>query len=300
MSARLFTASLMLALALATPVKADDVNAGASPGPLTATPPGRIKVSAVHVALAGRQIEVVTRVAVAQGPVTLHLGMPRFGWMGEAETYPDRHFPELEITVDRRPAAPLRSFTAWKDQRDVSALVRAADVDPFAVAETPPFVEPVTGKQPAFDALVAAGVVTRAPEGMLAAWDVQRHIAVPLPAGPHDVMLRYKARQALTLAQIPGSDANWSDFCLTPARAAALLKGYSLGRTVAMDRYLIPIGINGQLSAQVSLRMNPPPPGALTMVCGANGQPITNAAGEHAVRAGRDHALHILYVSAVR
>ncbi|WP_442681180.1 hypothetical protein ACSBM8_08445 [Sphingomonas sp. ASY06-1R] len=302
MSAKFFAAAIALVGLLAAPARADDVSAGVAPGPLMAAPAGRTSVTAVRVALAGRQIEVATALSVARGPVRLQLDLPRFGWLGEAETYPDRHFPELTIAVDGRPARTPPSFSAWKGGRDVTALVRAAGVDPFAVADTPPIVAPVKGKQPAFDALLAAGLVTRAPEGLLAGWEVQRHIAVPLSAGRHDVVVRYKARQALTLAQIPapGDAAMWADFCLTPGSAAALLQHHRNGRTVAMDRYSIPVGVNGQAPLQISLRMKAPPAGALTLVCGANGRPAINAAGEHPVRAGRDHALHILYVSAIR
>jgi hypothetical protein len=302
MSARLFFAGIALVGTLTTPARADDVSAGVAPGPITAAPAGRTHVTAIRVALAGRQIEVATALSVERLPVTLHLDLPRFGWLGEAEIYPDRHFPELKISVDGKPATVPSSFSAWKGGRDVSALVRAAGVDAFAVAETPPIVAPVRGRQPAFAALLAAGAVTRAPEGMLAGWDVQRHIAVPLGSGLHNVIIRYKARQALTLAQLPtpGDAAMWADFCLTPARAAALLNNHRNGRTVAMDRYRIPIGVNGQTPPRISLRMNAPPAGAMTVVCGADGRPAINATGSRLVRAGRDNALHILYVSAVR
>jgi hypothetical protein len=71
-------------------------------------------------------------------------------------------------------------FSAWVKSTDISNLIRAADLDPFVITESPPIV--------ADDA------------GYLAKWTAQRIIGVPLtPGSQRKLTVRYTARPA-TLA----------------------------------------------------------------------------------------------------
>ena len=112
MSARIVALACAAGLA-AVPVWANDESAGVAPGTLRAAPASNVAVSAVRVTLADDQIEVTTDLAVRNVQALLRFDLPRFGWLGEAEPYPDRNFPELLVTIDGRPTPlPLR-FSAW-------------------------------------------------------------------------------------------------------------------------------------------------------------------------------------------
>lgn len=298
MSARASAAALAgAALLLASPAHADDQSDGVAAGTMRLDPAAAAAATSARVTLDGTAAEV-SLLLVLKAAGTFHLDLPRFGWLGEAETYPDRNFPELKVIVDGRPAAPADTFAAWARGRDVTAAIRAAGLDPYAVAATPPVVGAPAGGPAALDGLVAAGIVTYAPEGLLAEWTVARRLATPLAAGRHVVSLRYTARPAFALVTPSerAASVRWADYCLTPAAATALLARQGLAGPVIMRRYVIPVSLGGIAPAMISVRVARSG-GGMTLLCGAGGRAAVDPTGDVAVRAGDDGAVHVLRVA---
>ena len=291
--ARAGAAALLL---LAAPASADDTSAGVPAGVFRAEPAGGVALGAVAVTLDGEQVRVALSVS-ARGRAAVRLDLPRFAWLGEGELYPDRHFPELTVEVDGRAAAPADSFVATvgtKDVRsDVTGAVRAAGVDPFAIAETPPFVQPAPGRQAAFDALVAAGAVRQAPEGMLATWSAARTVRVTPGAGAHVVAFRYKARPAFALQQAGAPDVRWADYCTTAGAAARVLARAGLRGGFVAKQYVVPVALYGARPRAVTLRVSSDAGGA-AIVCGSGGRALVDPAGVVPVRAGADGTIRVL------
>lgn len=289
--------ALIALLLVAAPAAADDRGDGVAPGAFRAAPAGAVTAMGAAVTLDGERVGVTLRVVarpVPRGQASVRLDLPRFGWLGEGESYPDRQFPELAVSVDGRVVAPVEDFTASARGRDVTAAVRAAGLDPFAIAETPPFVEAAPGRRAAFDALVAGGAVRQAPEGHLAAWSAARMVRVPLRAGAHAVAFRYTARPAFALTPLPAADVRWADYCTTRAAVARVLVR-TVGRgPVVVRRYAIPVAVDGR-RPRATLRVRGAD-AALTVVCGANGAALADPAGFVAVRPGVDGVVRVLRV----
>ena len=288
-------------LSVASPAVADDESAGVMPGRLRAEAPGALSGGAVHVALSGDRVEVAASVVVRAERAGMHLDMPRFGWLGEAETYPDRQFPELAVAIDGRAATLRDRFDARFRGRDMTVLVRAAGVDPYVIADTPPFVQVPDGRQAAVDALLAAGAVTRAPEGLIARWTVQRRIGLVLRRGRHRVTLRYKARPGFVLSDVPllPGTARWTDYCLTESTATVLFRRASSGGAVVLRNYAIPVGVGGVRTGSVHLTVDRRTPRSTVIVCSAAGTALIDPPAGQPVKAGPDGALHMLSIGRV-
>ena len=278
----------------ATQVRANDTSAGVPAGSFRAEPAGAVTERSAAVTLDGEQVQVTLSVVSRRGSAIL-LRLPQFGWLGEGEPYPDRQFPELQVEVDGRAVVLKDSFAARASGHDVTATVQAAGVDPFAVAETPPFVEAMPDKRAAFAALVAAGAVRQAPEGTLATWSVARSVRATPGTGAHTVTMRYKARPGFAL-QLPGSnDVRWSDYCITSDGAAQLLARLGLRDGFLVKRYVVPVAVDGGGQRAVSLDVSQQA-GAAAIVCGAKGQAVIEPTSRMAVRAGTDGAVRVLRV----
>lgn len=285
------TAALLL---LAMPARADDGSAGAVPGRFRAEPARRAMLTSTRIKLDGEQVRVALGVAV-RANTAIRLDLPRFAWLGEAESYPDRQFPELKVDVDGRPVSTAEDFVATVKGRDITSALRAAGVDPFAIAATPPFIEATPGKQTAFDALVASGAVTKAPEGFLAGWGASRIVRVAPGAGAHVLTYRYTARPALGLDTLASANVRWADYGMSPGTATRVAARHGLRGSVVVKRYTVPAVLDGIPPRAVTLRVSREV-GAMTIVCGAGGTALIDPAGEVAVKAGSDGAVHVLRI----
>ena len=297
MSDRIGRAGLATAvlLQLAAPARADDESAGVVPGPFRTMPGGGARLDAVSVTLGGDKVGIALT-ATFRGMAAIQLDLPSFGWLGEAETYPDRQFPELAVDVDGRPVSPATDFVAAVNGKDVTAGVRAAGIDPFAIADTPPFVQPLPGRQAAFDALVASGAVTKRPEGFLAGWSASRMVRVAPGAGTHTLGFRYKARPAFVLRTSGSGSIAWGDYCLSPKAAMRLLARRDLRGSVVVQRYGFPVTLDGARPRTTTLRVTGQA-GATTIVCGANGMPLIDPVGEVPVMPSADGSVRLLHLA---
>ena len=87
----------------------------------------------------------------------LILALPGFEWLGAAEPYPDRHFPELTVKLEDANARVTETVKVGYRGADITGTVRAAGLDPFAIADTPPFVELPAATQSAAQDLIGSG-----------------------------------------------------------------------------------------------------------------------------------------------
>jgi len=295
-NSRSWKGPLAAMLMLAAPAHADDESAGVTPGPFRAEPGGSVTLASSRIVLDGDRVSVALGVTARSG-ATIRLDLPRFGWLGEAEPYPDRQFPEMAVEVDGRPAAVRNTVFAGFRGQDITAALRDAGLDPFAIAETPPFVSPspvsaMPVRRRAFEGLVASGAVTKAPEGFLAGWTASRTVRVTPGAGRHVVTFRYAARPAFALTTVADAAIRWADYCITPTEAGRLAERRGV---LVFREYSVPSGLDGIRPPKQILRVAKAADTA-TIVCDARGTALIDPAGDAPVRSGPDGVVHILRI----
>ncbi len=306
MRGRLAALSAAVAVVSAAPAWADDSSQGVMLPGWRAGPPGPVAVAAAAVLLKGDQATVALTVAGRRpGPTRLTLTTPRFGWLGEGEPYPDRQFPELAVTLDGRPLQMKDSFKAFAGPADVTALLYADRLDPFAVALTPPYLEPRDPPEQALAELEQAGAVRRTDGKVLAAWSVERTVAVTVPAGSEAVLATaWRARPAFDYLPAVGARPRpgLSLYCLdAPGLARALGRPVTPGALVARE-YAFAVGIDGRAPPTASLDVTgkAQDEGARLLVaaCDPDGRPVIGKDGltDVRVRPGADGSVHVLAV----
>jgi hypothetical protein len=284
---------------------ADDTSSGVTLPTMRSDPPGRVAVTDASADLRDGKLTLRLMLRVSDGPlVRLMLDGPRFGWMGESEPYPDRQFPELQVTLDDAPARMEDGFAAWVGNRDVTGLLRDAHVDPFAIAATPPFV---TVNPQAAAPLVAAGAVEKSDGDYLAKWTAERRLVIALGGGgEHRLTVRYAARPGYALRSFAslGAAGTLGPVCLTAQALAPRLGNPPAGRSFVLWPDAVPLGIDGKPPVRAALTVGPaaPPeqPRLLTAFCGADGKPVIAATEQTAAaRTDAKGVLHIMTISAM-
>jgi hypothetical protein len=257
--------------------EADDTSSGVMLPGLRSEPPGSVKVSSASVDLQQGTVRIVWKAdAPRQGGGKLVIEMPRFGWLGESEPYPDRQFPELKILVDGSPARMESSFAAFIGPTNVTEEIRKAGVDAFAIADTPPFITP-NGNPEAIQSLVRLGATEKADDAYIAKWIAQRTVRVALSGGMHAVTLTYKPRPAYGLrrsSQIT-SPAYLKPYCLTSDALAAALGKPPASRIFTAFQYAIPVSVDDAGTQSVSISIDHIGGGAAVVAfCGPDGKAI--------------------------
>jgi hypothetical protein len=270
---------------------------------LRAEPAGSVKATSATLVLKAGKVEATLTVNAQAAGNALTIQMPRFGWLGESETYPDRQFPELEILVNGAPAKMESTFAAFVGTTDVTAAVRKAGVDPFAIADTPPFATPSGGAQGS-EALLSLGAVEKSGSDYIAKWTAQRKVRITLSGGPSKVTLIYKARPAVALRRFEQTARaiSLAPFCMTPADLNAALGHPPATRTFAVTEYAIPSSVGDVAPAEgVTLSMDASETGTKPFFafCGAGGKPVTgkNASGKTPARLDAKGIARILVVA---
>ena len=208
------TCVLLLAL-MSARAGAEDSSTGVMLPGLRSSPAGSVMASSSRLVLKNGQVELSLSVT-ARGPSAyLLIQMPRFGWLGEAETYPERQFPELKILVDGAAVAIEDTFNTFVGSTDITDQIRKAGLDPFAITDTPPFVGSKGGAS--LEALARLGAVENYQGRYLAKWTAARKVKVQLRAGSHSLTLTYKSRPALDLLRFDqiSKPAFLAKYCLT-------------------------------------------------------------------------------------
>lgn len=191
----------LLLACLALECRADDASTGVKSPVFAMDATGQGNVRNVSVSIVGSDVTVAMDVDIRQGDQRrATVLMPKFSWMGQAETYPNRHYPEFKLSFNGKPAEWQDGFEASVGSTDVSAMIRAAGLDPYVIADNdPPFVEPVDGKSLAFADLEKATAIRQVDSHALANWSVRRIIHTELPVGNSRVSWQYKSLPAYKL-----------------------------------------------------------------------------------------------------
>jgi hypothetical protein len=245
---------------------------------LRSQPAGSVIVSAASLLVRSGQVDLTLTVNVQpRQDASIGVQMPRFGWLGEAEAYPDRQFPELKILVDDVAAPMESSVAAFVGSVDVTPQVSAAGVDPFAVANTPPFVNSSAARPATLDALERLGAIEKYQRGYLAKWTVSRSVKARLTAGVHTVSVRYKSRPSFGLlrgAQI-SRPTYLTKYCLTANDLTRVLGKVDGTTTFAVTEEDVVVSVDGRRPGRVSVTVDPPTDrSALKAFCGVDGRSV--------------------------
>jgi hypothetical protein len=298
-------ASLTLAVGFARVAVADDSSFGVMLPGWQSNPPGAVQVQAAFISLNGVEARVSLELGPSGMPARLKLNGPRFGWLGEGEPYPDRQFPELAVSLGGSPLKLESGFRAYADGRDVTTLLSQARLDPFAVALSPPYLEPGDPPTATLDVLGRAGAVRKGDTGYLASWTTERTVAVTLPAGPGGTLATtYRARPAFGYLPTRDNPAplRLGSYCLD-ARGLAVALGQPTnpGALVARE-YAISAAVDGRAPVSVTLAVGATAAGEgsrlLVAACGTDGKVVLGKAtfARASVRASSDGIVHVLTV----
>ena len=302
-------ASLLLLTLCARWAYADDTSAGVMLPGLRSDPPLSVRVSSASLVVKGSKIELTLDVIVKRshgGSITVQ--MPRFGWLGESEPYPDRQFPELQILVDGAPAAMESSFAAFAGSTDVTQAIRAAGVDPFAIAETPPFVTPGAGGAAALEPLKRLGAIEQSGSDYLAKWRAQRKVKVALSGGSHTLTITYKIRPAYSLLRFDqlNKPAYLARYCISAQDLAGVFGSAAAAEMFVASSAAIATAIDEAMPSSLSVAVDTPEKedSAWTLIafCGIDGKAVIGKAkkGPASARTDAKGNLRILFLERVK
>ena len=232
-------AAVLLPLLLLGPGKAiaDDASTGVAPPRISLAPDDLAAPTQRQIQLDGRHVRVSLALAGAGGSTRRgKVSMPSFEWRGEGDPYPDRHYPELAVRVDGRTVRLQDDFRAATAKGDITDTLRAAGIDPFVIADSPPIVDIDKLSPSQAQALQVAGALKVDPDaGDLAMWSAQREVTFDLPAVRRSVLVvSYLARPAFDLRSTTDADLDpkLRSACTSTAslrqKAADILNGESV------------------------------------------------------------------------
>lgn len=252
---------------------ADDTSEGVAPRMLYAprNGPPRNAIASSAVLMDGGEVTVsLTALPTLPASAQLLIQGPLFGWLGDSETYPDRHFPELRVLSAGQPAPVTESVkaVAGPGAVDVSNLLQQAGINPWQIAETPPLVPTEGVSADVLAQLVRAGAVGTAGSDHLAQWRAQRMLGIPVSPGQTlDIRYRLRPGYALMTQQALAKPKLRQRYCLADAPLRAL--GQQFGRTAQFiaKRYEIGVGAQDRTPPTVRLSVVPTPGVALVAAC---------------------------------
>ena len=204
---------------------------------------------------------------------------------------------------------PESSFAAFiqpsgaKEVTDITEEIRAAGLDPFAVADTPPFVTPAMGHTEAMQRLEKLGAVEKEKDDYIAKWTVQRKLSLPLSPGEKKLTLTYKARPAYTLLSYERlSNPDYlGRYCLAPNDIARLLGASSPSRMLLIDEYSISVSIDRKSPGSVQVGASQSGQEGMQPVvafCRTDGKPVASSGSAWgAARPDSAGMVHILSIT---
>lgn len=272
-SAARCAAAVIGSLCLVDAAMADDTSEGVAPRMLSApqdtSQRGLLARSAVR--MEGGEVTVsLTAQPTLPAPAQLLVQGPLFGWLGDSESYPDRHFPELRVLNAGQPVLVTESVkaVAGPSAVDVAKLLQQASISPWLIADMPPFVPTEHIAADLLAQLVRAGALGTSDSDYLAQWRAQRTLGVALPPG-QTLDIRYRLRPGYVLMTQPAlSKATVRQrYCLADAPLRAL--GTQFGRSAQFlaKRYEIAVGAQDRTPPPVRLSVVPQPGVALVAAC---------------------------------
>jgi hypothetical protein len=284
-------------LSSAISARADDRSAGVPLPGLVSVPPGSVRAAKAWIDLNGDAVTVrllLKRVAKA---AVLRIPGPRFGWLGEAETYPDRNFPELSAALNGTELPDRSTAAVFVGQQNITADVHDAGLDPFVIAETPPFVDRPDGPgRAAFDRLIARHAVEREDHQFFARWTAQRLFQFDLGTDrAPSFSLSYRARPAFDLLALDdlAHGRTLDAYCATVPQLRRWFEASGrASNAVIARRYAIPAGIDGRTPPAIMVHVT----GGDAVFCGGDGRAIVSGPGDSPVQArpGVDGVVRLL------
>jgi len=301
------TAALLSLLLATIPAFADDTSTGVAPPRVGFAPDGLVLRTQPQVRLDGRRVLLhmtLTVTSAARHPKGW-VTMAPFKWRGEGDPYPDRQYPELAVRVDGRTTRVRDGFKAETAKGDITGLLRAARIDPFVIADSPPIVDvDKLGRREA-QALRDAGALKQDPDaGDLAMWYAQRKVGFDLPANrPAVLEVRYIARPAFSLRPATDSelDPRLRQACASMAGLREQAAQVLVGESVLVEEYAFDVAANAQANEAVvalDLRAATDAPATVYVVCGAEGAGLVGVGHLSGLGArGSDGLVHVVALS---
>jgi hypothetical protein len=304
--------NLALGVTLASAGRAGEPTSTGAPLPgLESDPPESVAPRSAAVTLRGDQVTLDLAVSATANATALLLNGPRFGWLGAAERYPERQFPELKIRLNGAVIAPQDRFEAMVGGNNVTGLLRAADMDPWAITRNPPLTTAHAHNPQVLNLLRNAGAIAKtggaADDGNLytAKWVARRLIAIPVAsAADATLQLVYDARPGI---RVPSADDRMTNsferlYCLSEKELRRLQASWDKS-PVAISEYDIATGIDGNvpdavtLSWSASLVASQMRPG-VAFWCGPGGKSMSRRGRAEWERAAVDTSgmLHVLMI----
>lgn len=266
-------AAVIGSLCLGHAAMADDTSEGVAPRMLSApqdsSPRSVIARSAVR--MEGGEVTVsLTAQPTRPAPAQWVIQGPLYGWLGDSETYPDRHFPELRVLSAGQPVPLTESVkaVAGKGAVDVSTLLQQAGINPWLIADTPPFVPTEGISADLLAQLVRAGAVGTSGTDHLAQWRAQRTLGVAVSPGQTlDIRYRLRPGYALMTQQALAKANLRQRYCLADAPLRALGTRFGRSTQFIAKRYEIAVGAQDRTPPPVRLTVQPQPGAALVAAC---------------------------------
>jgi hypothetical protein len=296
----------VLIATLAHSAYAAESSAGAPMPELKSDEGSNVVAETCSVTLSGDEATVELSVSTAASQPALLIEGTSFGWLGETEVYPDRHFPELQVRIDGRLVTPQERFEAFMGKNDISYAIREAGMDPWAIARSPP-VTPVNPGARQIHILERMHAVEHAGENYLAHWTARRLLRIPLKTAAREtVTLSYLARPAFSQLQSDQllTGAQQAAYCTSLKQVSAMLHTSSKPRPLKITEYSIATGIDGHPAHTVTLRTSIEVGAAATarafiFVCGPHGKSIAGSGNltDRPVQADQQGTLHVIKVS---
>jgi hypothetical protein len=246
--------------ALATPPIHAAASYPAVPLPaLESDPAGTVTPQTCTVNLIAGMVKLDLSTQTAYDVPALLLNGPFFGWLGPSEPYPDRQFPELKIAVDGRPIVPQDRFEAFAGTYNVTNLIKAAAMDPWAITRTPPLAMAPPQYAQTLHVLKNVRAIEASGDAYLAKWTVRRVIRIPLAVIPQQqVELDYMARPAVGRVTADQLDTRSREklYCISPQDIQRIARRGASPPWLAIREYSIPTGIDGNAPTAVTLTMS--------------------------------------------
>jgi len=293
-------------LLVATPALADDASGGVEPPRLGFVPDDLVSVRERQVHLDRRDAHVrVTLAGTGAGPTPHRLGRvatPSFKWRGDGDPYPTRQYPELAVRLDGRTVGLHDSVHAETPQGDITATLRAAHVDPFVIADSPPVVDTDKLAAAQAQALRDAGALKPDPQADdLAMWSARRDAWFDLPARARAVLdVSYLARPAFALqpTQDGALDPTLRKVCTSTAALRQRAGDVFAGEQVLVEDYVFDVAAADAHGAPVALDLRGGIASTVFAACGANGASLVGTgrlAGSGVV--AEDGRVHVVALS---
>jgi hypothetical protein len=296
-------ALLASALAVQAPTGAVDASDGVVGPNVEIEPAESTAVLSATVLLRDKTVQLTWKLNVQPGhSARASFTGQRFRWRGEADPYPERQFPELEVLLDGAPALTTSRFSAWMKSTEISNQIRAAGLDPFVITESPPIVAPPGALSEPLKALEREGAIVPDDAGYLAKWSAQRIVSVPLaPGSQRQLTLKYTARPAFALQSFStlASGIALSKYCVTKSQLSQLLAAAARRYPIQVNEYAVPSAINNtpppELSVDIGGLELEGQPVTIAIVCKPNGEfAVVRGQGELQVRPDARGTLHLL------